>query len=179
MKQQTPIKLSALISATLLLSACGGGSGNDDNEGDGPDTHTYADLVATNPAMPSHLDLLSGHTVTDDSWEVAYQKYIGWSVNGGHSGPGTVEGCIAHQYKALYGADKKPVASEFKKLTKASTAAAFDAVTKTSCTEMKKDKLVTEIVRTDWLSADYSTCAPVFSASTEPANVGLYALQVK
>ncbi|MCK5917922.1 MAG: hypothetical protein KAG34_05830 [Cocleimonas sp.] len=173
MKIQIPITISTLLSISVLMTACGGGGGDGKTSITPPitsDTHSYASLVAANPAEPSRLDLLSGHTVTDNSWEVAYQKYIGWSVNGGHSGSGTVEGCIAHQYTVLFGADKKPVASEFEKLTKDSTAADFDAVTKTSCTEMLTDTLRTEIKTEDWLDADYSQGAPVYSAKTGDKN---------
>ena len=171
MKFQNPFNITVILSASILLTACGGGNGSTsitpDPQGD---THTYTALDATNPASASRVDLLSGHAVTDDSWHIGYQKYIGFSVNGGHSGPGTVEGCIAHQYDALFDADKKPVASEFKKLTKDSTAADFDAVTNTSCTEMIKDTLKTGIKTEDWLEADYSQGAPVYSAKTGDTN---------
>jgi len=173
MKMQTPTTLLAIMSTTLLLTACGGSSGENSGSGGGgggSDTHTYTSLDATNPASPSRIELMAGHTVTDDTWHVGYQKYVGFSVNGGQSGPGTVEGCIAHQYDAIFDADNKPVISEFKALTKDSTADDFDAVTKTSCTEMIKDTLKTQIKTEDWLDADHSASPPVFSAKTGDTN---------
>ena len=187
MNIKTPINLALFISASLLVSACGGNSGsdkkdnNDSSSGNGDgggsssgdavaDPSTYTKLNATNATKPSRLDLLSGHIVTDDSWHFGYQKYVGFSVNGGHSGSGKVEGCIAHKYDAIFDKEKKPVASEFKKLTKTSTKKDFEAVTKTSCTTMIKDTLRTEIKTSDWLDADPTQSPPVFAAKTGDSN---------
>lgn len=168
MNLQTPIILTTLLSVSVLMTACGGGGGSGKTAltpSTPIDTHTYATLdAATDSSKAAHLDLLSGHTVTDNSWQVAYQKYVGFKINGGHSGSGTVEGCVAHQYPALFDAKGDPVVSEFERLTKDSTASDFDSVTKTSCDDLKTDSLETVIETGDWLDADYSQGAPIYSA---------------
>jgi len=167
---KTPIILTTLVSISILLTACGGGGSGKTSltpttQDPTGDTHTYATLdAATDTSQAAHLDLLSGHTVTDSSWQVAYQKYVGFKVNDGHSGSGEVEGCVAHQYTALFDAKGDAVASEFEKLTKDSTSSDFDKVTKTSCDDFKTDSLETVIETEDWLDADYSQGAPIYSA---------------
>ncbi len=174
-------KLIVTLGASVMLAACGGsGGGSNTDPGknkDTPpaDTFSYAELdAATDPSQAALLDLLSGDTVIDESWQLGYQKYLGFKLNGGLSGPGKVSGCIAHQYDALYnevieedGTKYVPVVSEFEALTKDTTVANFKAVTKDSCTDFIVDSLKTQIQMDEWLDADYSQGAPVFSAKAD------------
>ena len=155
---------TTLFTATIL-TACGGGSSSsvDDSDDDNTGNMGFTSLDATDASQAAKLDLLSGHTVTDDNWHIAYQKYTGFKVNGGYSGSGNVEGCIAHQYPALFDENKMPVVNEFKALNIKNTVTNFNAVDKSSCTEFTKDSLKTQIVTEDWLDADYSQGAPVYS----------------
>ena len=161
-----------ILFASLLLTACGGSDSDDTPEGDTPaDVSAYAALdAASDTTQAAKLDLASGQTVADESWQVAYQKYVGFKLNGGISGTGNVEGCIANQYTALFDDDGNPVQSEFEALTLDTTTEAFEAVNKASCTDFSQDTLKTVINLSDWLSADYSSGAPVYSALDEPQN---------
>ncbi|MCE2573318.1 HmuY family protein [Motilimonas eburnea] len=180
---QHKYKLLALAISSVLLSACGGGSGGSDaKDSDNAVTPTpapsveptpeptpappfsLAELDATDASQPAQLDLLSGATVTDSSWHLGYQKYVGFKLNGGLSGNGKVSGCIAHQYSNLFDEQGNAVAAEFEQLTQTSTEADFSAVTKTACSEFVSDSLITQIKTADWLNADYSQGAPVYSA---------------
>ncbi len=180
-------KLLALAISSVLLSACGGGSGGSDAKDSDQNTVTptptpsvepsteptpttqfsLAELNATDASQPAQLDLLSGATVTDNSWHIGYQKYIGFKLNGGLSGNGKVSGCIAHQYSNLFDAQGNAVAAEFEKLTQTSTEADFTAVTKAACSEFVSDSLITQIKTADWLNADYAQGAPVYSAKAD------------
>ncbi len=186
MNSKNITQLMATLFASSLLVACGGGgSGSSDTptNPDTTDTSMYNDLDATNPGTATKMDLNSGHTVTDDSWQIAYQKYIGFKTNGGESGTGQVEGCVAHEYKDLYERDSdgklvldnqgkpKPIKSEFEALNKENTLANFAAVKKSSCTDMMKDTLKTQIVTESWLDYDRSQGAPVFSAKAGNAYI--------
>ncbi|MFO6425270.1 hypothetical protein [Motilimonas sp. KMU-193] len=176
-------KLLALAISSVLLSACGGSGGSDAKDSDqGAVTPTpaptveptteptpttdfsYVELDATDASQPAQLDLLSGATVTDNSWHIGYQKYVGFKLNGGLSGSGKVSGCIAHQYSNLFDDAGNAVAAEFEQLTQASTQVDFTAVTAEACSDFVSDSLITQIKTADWLDADYSNGAPVYSA---------------
>ncbi len=133
-------------------------------------TTSYASLDAT--AGPEYLALDSGTVVTaDQAWQFAYQKYVGFSVNGGISGDGDVSACVAHTPAGIYDTDGKTVQSEFEALTSVNTLADFEAVTSESCEkDFEADALETQIALEDWLAADYSQGAPIYSASTETTN---------
>ena len=174
-------KLLALAISSVLLSACGGGSGGTPVASEKPVTvptpaptteptpapkeaFTYAELDATDASQPALFDLLSNATVTDQSWQIGYQKYSGFKLNGGLSGSGKVSGCIAHQYTNLFDASGNSVAAEFEKLTKDTTVADFNSVTAAACSEFVTDSLITQIKSADWLAADYSNGRPSYSA---------------
>lgn len=165
--------MTCLILSTALV-ACGGGK-KDSGGGEPPaeketrDTSSYVTFDAS--TTEKFLDLSSGHTVTKtENWHISYKKYRGFIVNGGVSGSGKVEGCIAKAYPKLYDARKKPVKAEFEKLTAKNTLADFKAVNKTSCSKFIKDSLKTQIKMSDWLDADYSSGAPKFKAKTGATN---------
>lgn len=160
----------ALLTTSLLVTGCGSESSSSTSVEDTPVDESVtvsfdtAELDATDASAAAMFDLASGATVTDDTWHLAYQRYQGFKLNGGVSGDGQVSGCIAHQYDALFDADGASVQSEFESLTLDSTQADFEAVTADACDTFITDSIATYIVTTDWLNADYSTGAPVFSA---------------
>jgi len=168
--QKTSRPFFAILFASTMLTACGGGSSSDSSTETEVETEietttmNTTNLDATDASQAAKLDLLSGHTVTDDTWHIAYQKYTGFMVNGGFSGTGEVEGCIAHQYEALFDEESVPVVSEFQSLNLENTLENYAAVDKTSCTEFTADNLKTQIETESWLDADYSQGSPIYSA---------------
>lgn len=171
MKTINNVKYISVLCSSLLLAACGGDSGDTQTETTPADSSAFTAMdAATDTTQAARLDLASGQTVTDENWQVAYQKYVGFKLNGGVSGSGAVEGCIAHEYTALFDDEDQPVQAEFEALTLEKTAAAFATVNKASCTDFSQDSLKTEINLASWLAADYSTGAPVYSALNEPQN---------
>ncbi len=134
-------------------------------------TPAYASLEAITSA--AYLSLDSGSTVEEaQDWQFSYQKYVGFKVNGGISGDGSVSACVAHTPTGIYDAQGKPVESVFTALTRANTLADFEAVTSTSCSDedFKTDSLDLQISMEDWVEADYSQGAPIYSASTRLSN---------
>ncbi|MCE2597057.1 hypothetical protein K6Y31_19980 [Motilimonas cestriensis] len=174
-------KILALAISSILLTACGGGSGGSaTTDTDQPvptptpttapepaPTFTDANLDATNASQPALFDLLSNATVTDQSWQIGYQKYSGFMLNGGLSGQGKVSGCIAHQYSSLFDGEGNAVEAEFVKLNQTNTVTDFNTVTADACSEFVSDSLITQIKTSDWLEADYSQGAPVYSAKAD------------
>lgn len=152
---QNKYKFLALSISSALLVGCGGGSSDsgsiDGTPGAGTPDGTTVVVDATSGER-SMLDLASGAVVPteDDVWHVAYQKYVGFSTNGGASGPGSVEGCIAHQYDALFDADGKAVEAEFAALTMENTINNYNAVDADSCTDFEADSVKPGIVTEDW-----------------------------
>ncbi|MGL6313660.1 hypothetical protein [Vibrio sp. WXL103] len=108
------------------------------------------DLDAVDGSAPAKLDLESGATVTDDSWELAYQKFIGFTLNGGISGDGSISGCVAHDYPELYDDEGAAVEQVFRDLTADNTLADFEAVTTDSCDDFIFDKVKPSINTEDW-----------------------------
>ena len=166
--------LSMSAAAMLLMNGCGSSSSSstpDTNETIA-DTFKTIEMDATDATKASKLNLSTGKIVTDDSWQFAYQKYIGFKINGGTSADGNMAGCVAKSYPALYGDDNKPIEAEFKKLTATSTKSDFEAVKSSDCNSSQfiADTITTQIKNGDWLNADYSTGAPVFRASTDSNN---------
>jgi len=173
MKTSTYAKYLPILFASVLITACGGSSSSSDTteEERAVDTNSYTTLdAASDTTVAAQLDLASGQTVTDNNWQVAYQKYVGFKLNGGISGTGNVTGCIANEYTALFDADGLPIQAEFEALTIDTTIEDFEAVDKTSCTDFIEDSTQTVINLEDWLSADYSSGAPVYAALDEPQN---------
>ncbi|GAL18312.1 hypothetical protein JCM19235_6865 [Vibrio maritimus] len=152
---QNKYKYLALSIATALLVGCGGGSSDsgdvDGQPGSGTPDGSTVTVDATSGA-PTMLDLASGAVVPteDDVWHVVYQKYVGFSTNGGASGPGSVEGCIAHEYEALFDSDGNAVESEFAALTMDNTIEQYNAVTAESCTDFETDSIKPGITTEDW-----------------------------
>lgn len=154
----TQLKTSVLLLAgvmTLGLQGCLDTSSNDDSDEGTPSTANYAPLDATSGA-PAYLDLSNGQTVGNtDGWHLAYQKYVGFTINGGSSGDGEVQACIAHQYEDLYDENGDAVKAEFEVLTLESTLADFDAVTKTSCSDFSTDGVESQFK--DWYTYNSET----------------------
>lgn len=119
------------ISLTLLLFAAGMqgcNSSSDDNgsptSGSTPPTSSSGNLATLDATKAkARLNLATGELTTEEgNWQVAYQKYIGFSLKTG------VKACLAHEITTLYDADSKPIEAEFSKLTKDNTLAAFNQV---------------------------------------------------
>jgi len=141
-------------------------------EVDSVDTGTtaYASLEAVSAAARLNLD--SGSTVEEQQdWQFSYQKYVGFKVNGGISGIGSVSACVAHTPAGLYD-EGNPVEATFAALTRENTLADFEAVTSISCSadDFKTDSLDLQISMENWVDADYSQGAPIYSASTALTN---------
>lgn len=167
---QSILKLG-IIALSSTLAACGSDTETVDSSGrSGADTANYSDLDATQGR--AYLDLESGHSVTStDQWHFSYQKYVGFSINGGISGDAGIASCIAHIPEGIYDVNGAPVQSAFEALTRDNTQADFDAVTATNCTaDFAEDSIDLQIDMENWLAADYSAGAPVFSASSDASN---------
>lgn len=180
--------MSMAFAAVLVLSGCGSSSSDGGNGTPNPGTPSpgtpnpgtptpgvsfeIMTMDATDPTNPAKLNLSTGKTVSDDSWHFAYQRYIGFKTNGGTSGDRNVSACLGYTYDALFDDSNKSVKAEFEKLTADNTKAAFEAVKKEDCnaSQFKLDTITTQIDTGDWLDADYSMGAPVFSAKTDSNN---------
>lgn len=154
------LSFSALAVTTALVG-CGGD--NDTQESvanpDGrSDQSSYTSLDATQGK--AYLDLSSGHSVTEnEAWHFAYQKYVGFSVNSGVSGEGSVAVCIAHTPDGIFDDEGAPIQAEFEKLTRDNTLTDFEAVNLASCEEadFKEDSLKTVIELDNWTDYDFMT----------------------
>lgn len=132
MMQKTKLSLALLAALTMTgcLSSSDDKKDNGNNGGGNGGGDTTSQVVTLDASsVAAHLDLATGETVTsDDNWHIAYQRNVGFKVNGGASGSGDVKACIAHQYADLFDADGKPIKAEFEKLTAANTLTSFEAV---------------------------------------------------
>ncbi|MFD2178265.1 hypothetical protein [Veronia pacifica] len=159
---------AAAVSALILMGCNGSGSSSSEQENNGNTEVGTVSVVDASTGQKQGLSLISGAVVTDDSWHVAYQKYVGFSTNGGASasGDGKVSGFIAHQYDELYDDKNQPVQAEFEKLDASSTADKFSEVTFATCSAgtYVEDSIKTQIEMEDWVEADYSQGAPTYSA---------------
>jgi hypothetical protein len=112
--------------------------------------------AASDTSQAAHLDLGTGNTVAAHGmWQMAYQKYVGFKTNGGVSGDGVVQGCVALKYDELYDADGNPVVDEFKAKSADNTLADFDAVDSSSCSDFQADAVSSQFK--DWYTYDLST----------------------
>lgn len=152
----TKTGLSILSAVTLTLAGCGGSSssgsssGSSDNTPSDASIYTTLDVAAS--STPAYLDLESGHTVNvDESWQMAYQKYVGFSTNSA----GEVEACIAKEYTELYDDNGDAVVSEFSALTKDNTLDDFNSVILEDCSDFTSDAVMSQF--TDWYTYDFST----------------------
>lgn len=135
---------------------------------------TTVELDATDATKAAGFDLSSGVATDSDLFHFAYQKYVGFKLNGGDSGPGGVSGCVAHSYPELFNGEDA-VADQFKSLNTENTLDAFEALVLNdeACENegvLTEDSITPMISSGDWLLADYSQGAPVFSASSELSN---------
>jgi len=123
-------KKPLVVSLALLLLAgsmqgCNSSSDDKDSPTNGSTPSTSSGNLATLDATKAkaRIDLATGKVVEEENtWQVAYQKYIGFSLKTG------VKACLAHEITALYDADSKPIEAEFSKLTKDNTLAGFNQV---------------------------------------------------
>lgn len=134
LNRKQPLKFNKkplAISLALLLFAGGmqGCSSSSDDSDSSPSGSTppasssgnLATLDATK--AKARLNLATGElTPEEGNWQVAYEKYIGFSLKKG------VKACLAHEIKTLYDEVGKPVADEFKKLTQDNTLEGFNQV---------------------------------------------------
>lgn len=160
----------AALTASSLISGCIEDTDIQETGESTGENVNYTDLNATSGAKV-YLDLTSAHTVTEnENWHISYQKYIGFNLNGGISGSGSVMGCLAQEYPALYNGNGAPVVAEFEKLTAENTLADFNAIDINSCTTMVEDSVNTYITMDDWLEASYGPSGPSFSAKANSSN---------
>lgn len=120
-----PLVISmAVLLLTAGLQGCDSSSSDDDNNGStSPDTLIEKVSVLDATKAKARIDFATGKVVEEENtWQVAYQKYIGFSLKTG------VKACLAHEITALYDADSKPIEAEFSKLTKDNTLAGFNQV---------------------------------------------------
>lgn len=113
------------ISLALLLLAGGmqGCSSSSDDNGSTPPTSSSGNLATLDATKAkARLNLATGELTTEEgNWQVAYEKYIGFSLKAG------VKACLAHEITTLYSAGK-PVTAEFEKLTQDNTLPGFNQV---------------------------------------------------
>ena len=173
-------KLSLVTAMMFQLGGCGGSGGVSDNGGggggggSGSGASKLVTLDATDGSKAAYLDLEYGATDGDieAQWHLSYQKYLGFKSNSGVSGSGDIRVCVAKEYSELYDEAGKPVPAKFKEMTGASTLSGFNEVTKSSCVddEYIADTITTQIKMGDWLDADYSQGAPVYSVKEGESN---------
>ncbi|HBR97952.1 MAG TPA: hypothetical protein DD979_11325 [Gammaproteobacteria bacterium] len=135
---------------------------------------TVAAMDATDASVAAKFDMIRSQTVADNAWQFAYQRYLGFTTNGGTSGDGGVSGCVVASYPALYDDQGQPVAEAFKTLTGESTLADFESVAmvEADCLGegMVADNIDTLVETEHWLDADYSSGAPQFAAKEDVTN---------
>ena len=126
-----------------------------------------ANMNAIDQSVKATFNLSSG-VIDPNIWHFAYQKYVGFSTNV----EANVSACVAKSYPALYDANGDPVESAFSAMTATNTLSNFEAVVSADCNSsmFEKDGVKTAIKTSDWLDADYSTGAPVFSAKNDDNN---------
>ncbi|WP_087018336.1 HmuY family protein [Thaumasiovibrio subtropicus] len=157
-------KTLPLAIAGVLLVGCGSSSNDTPTTPVAPPEGRFDTIeIDASEGESTRVDLASKTAVIDNSWDVAYKKFIGFVTND------KVLGCIAHSYDQLF-VDGKPVAEEFKKLTFDNTVDNFNKVTADAC---KDDEYIGEgidprITMLEWLEADYSQGAPTYNA--KPGN---------
>ncbi len=173
--------MTAIALATLVMSIFSGCGGSSSSSSDDPQdnltasdspSYSYVTLDAS-AGEKVYLNLSTRQTVTvDDSWHVAYERFIGFSLNGGVSGSGTVSGCIAKHYAALYDDSDEPVSSEFQALSADNTQADFEAIDASACSDFISDEIKTHIDDENWLEASFGASGPSFSPSSDPQKNG-------
>ncbi|PIE17317.1 MAG: hypothetical protein CSA66_06120 [Proteobacteria bacterium] len=132
--------------------------------GDGAVVDEHLQLLEATGSDPVYLSLATGEGVTEDAaWHVAYTKYLGFALNGGVSGDGNVEGCVAKTYPGLYDAEGVPDKEAFEALSAESTAADFDAIDGSECSDFVADSIAPYIAMEDWLAADPNVSGPAFT----------------
>ena len=170
--------LSSVLMIVLLVG-CGGGSGstagNGNGNGNGSGSSTFkVSTMDASGGQVTKFSLASGTVVSDDAWHFAYQKYVGFKTNSGTSAEGenNITVCLAKTYPALYDANGEAVEDEFMKLSLDNTLADFENVTSSDCnaTQYLSDTIKTYIETSDWLDADYSQGAPIYSAKQDGSN---------
>ncbi len=158
--------LITLFSVPFLLAGCGGENKKEKT------SELFSTLAVSVDQNPVYINLESNTYSTDSSqpWHLSYKRYNGFGLNGGVSGSGNVQGCIAWQAEGAYDSDGNPVKSVIQALTAATTKNQFDKVNNDSCTDLSRDQLSTQIGMDDWLSASYGPTGPSFTAKTENSN---------
>ena len=167
-------KLSLVTAMMFQLGGCGGSGDSTPAKEEVRDGSNVITLNAVDGSKAAYLDLEYGTTDggVDDPWHLSYQKYLGFKSNSGVSGSGDIRVCVAKEYSELYDEAGKPVPAKFKEMTGASTLSGFNEVTKSSCVddEYIADTITTQIKMGDWLDADYSQGAPVYSVKEGESN---------
>lgn len=170
---------SSAFAFAAAIAFCAGCSDDAENPGTpdaggggdaGSDAIAYAPLDASGGERV-FLDLATGRTVTEqDDWHIAYQKYVGFGLNGGVSGDGNVGACIGKEYASLYTAEGEPLADEFDAVTAESTANDFEQLAIDACDTFATDEIDPVIDMKYWLTAEYGPNGPEFTPSGEPTN---------
>ena len=185
-----------LLTAILFLVGCD----DSDTTTPTPTTTTTEINIITLDAVSAKAYVDFGGNTTSSSatstWQVAYQKFSGFSTNSGTSGNGNVSACLHYQYDNLYmpGANaflpSTPLENEFMNINGTNTEEVFDNVTannsitgtscitantttKTSVTAFETDGVNPHIELSDWLASMAVNGNPAkraFSASTSTNN---------
>ncbi len=110
--------------ASLLLSACGGGSSNDISDSEGgnglPDNVSAQQVNASSHDTAAYLNLETGEVLalTDEEaaassdWHLAFKR-TNIQLNSGASGPGQVVGAVAADQADFYTSAGEPNSSVF------------------------------------------------------------------
>lgn len=161
-------RLSILMTIAIALTGCGGSSSSNTSDQDSAsdqdstsdsgentiDSTNYVTLDATDASAPAYLDLNSGHAVNaDESWHLAYQKYIGFTTNS----EGAVSACIAKEYTELYDENGDAIKSEFSALTKDNTLSDYNNVTLGDCSDFTSDAVESQFA--GWYTYNSTTHA--------------------
>ncbi len=110
--------------ASLLLSACGGGSSNDISDSEGgnglPDNVSAQQVNASSHDTAAYLNLETGEVLTltgeeaaaSSDWHLAFKR-TNIQLNSGASGPGQVVGAVAADQADFYTSSGDPISSVF------------------------------------------------------------------
>ncbi|MGB1090833.1 MAG: HmuY family protein [Oceanobacter sp.] len=163
-----------MMAATLGLTACGGDdsdSTSNTSESDSDSSAEYSSLQINASSYSSWqyvslttgevLDLDDASAASSTDWHIAFQRY-NVKLNGGDSGPGSVQGAIADAQDEFY-PDGEADVNVFTNAVADTEAAALSVAYDTSALTFEAD--ANEPAMTGWYSYNYMTHA--ISADTD------------
>lgn len=158
-------RLAAGLSACLVVAGCGGsgggnGSGNDDGAASADNEMSFDATAGGFGAPPSDpdnkftyidlgerevVDLTDAEAASSQAWDIAFKR-SDVRLNGGISGPGSVEGAVADAQEEFYNGDGSPNTSVFFSATPEGELQAFEDVTSASGLTFHEDTYAPAIV---------------------------------